>query len=316
MNPLVSIICPVYNAEKFLESSISSILNQTYQNWELLICNDASTDKSEEIIEKFLSDKRITYFGKSNSLGAFNAKNYLLKKAKGDYITFLDADDFIEKEKFDLQILAFSQNMNLGLVATQIRFVTEKSKLIRESKFPISYNEIMQKIFDVNIVGNSSMMIKKEVLDHVGGGFRKYFDRLSYQDYDLSLLIAEKYQVLVLNECLYNYRQHSNSISKVIDVDRQINKKIVQFLANQRRTIGKDFIMLNQFNEIEELKTELKIQYLIDETLIHREFAENYMYNKLNSSAIKVMLKALCKNPFSIANLKTLQYCLRKTIFV
>ena len=94
-NNLVSIIMPAYNVEKHIASSISSVLNQSYNNWELIIINDGSTDETEQTIKLF-KDKRIKYFKKQNG-GVSSARNLALIKMQGDYFCFLDADDRLTK---------------------------------------------------------------------------------------------------------------------------------------------------------------------------------------------------------------------------
>lgn len=93
---LVSIIMPVYNKENYLEKSILSVLNQTYKNIELVIINDGSTDKSEEIILKMMYDNRIKYYKQSNN-GVSIARNNGIKVALGEFVSFLDADDYYDE---------------------------------------------------------------------------------------------------------------------------------------------------------------------------------------------------------------------------
>ena len=107
--PLVSIVVPVYNAARFMDDTIQTVLNQTYQNWELLLVDDCSSDDSIQIIKKYLKkDKRIKLFKLSENSGAAIARNTGIDKAKGRYLAFLDADDLWVKNKLDLQV-AFMQ---------------------------------------------------------------------------------------------------------------------------------------------------------------------------------------------------------------
>ena len=89
---MISVIIPLYNKEKSISSTIESVLSQTYKDFELIIINDGSTDKSEEIIRKYLNDSRIKYYYKTNS-GVSSTRNYGINIAKGEWILFLDADD-------------------------------------------------------------------------------------------------------------------------------------------------------------------------------------------------------------------------------
>lgn len=102
---MVSIIIPVYNAESFLEDTISSILNQTYKNWELLLIDDCSKDGSKDMISKYLvKDKRINYIRMEKNSGAALARNKGIEIAKGQYICYLDADDKWNNQKLEKQI--------------------------------------------------------------------------------------------------------------------------------------------------------------------------------------------------------------------
>ena len=105
MEPLVSIIMPSYNSAKYIEDSIKSIQSQDYQNWELLITDDVSTDNTCNIVRKLMEeDKRIKLFVLDKNSGAAVARNNSIKEAKGDYIAFLDSDDLWEKNKLKDQI--------------------------------------------------------------------------------------------------------------------------------------------------------------------------------------------------------------------
>lgn len=96
MNPLISVIVPVFNAQNTLNRCVNSILNQTFRNWELLLIDDGSTDKSCEICNQYAAiDKRIKVFHKENG-GVSSARNIGLDNANGDWITFVDSDDFID----------------------------------------------------------------------------------------------------------------------------------------------------------------------------------------------------------------------------
>ena len=121
--PLVSIIVPVYNAGLFLDSTIESVLAQTYENWELILVNDRSTDGSKFVAEDYLSDKRIHWIDMKQNSGAATSRNAGIELAKGRYIAFLDADDLWDKEKLAKQI-AFMQKKDCAFSFTGYEFAT------------------------------------------------------------------------------------------------------------------------------------------------------------------------------------------------
>lgn len=125
--PLISIVTPVFNAEKFLAETIESVRAQTYKNWELLLVNDGSKDNSLKIAKEYAKkDKRIKVYSIENS-GAAVARNTGIEKAKGDYICFIDADDLWKKEKLEKQ-LNFMQEKKCAFSFTGYEFANEKGE--------------------------------------------------------------------------------------------------------------------------------------------------------------------------------------------
>ena len=104
MKELVSVIMPSYNTAKYIGETIKSVQAQTYENWELIIVDDCSTDNTDSTIEPFLSDERIRYLKNSRNSGAAVSRNYALRKAKGKWIAFLDSDDLWLPDKLEKQI--------------------------------------------------------------------------------------------------------------------------------------------------------------------------------------------------------------------
>ena len=110
----VSIVIPVYNAEKYVEKCINSIFNNTYKNFEVILINDGSTDNSLEVLNKFSKNKKIKIYTQDNH-GAAYSRNFGLKKAMGKYITFMDSDDYIESDYLEKYVLAFKENIDIVL---------------------------------------------------------------------------------------------------------------------------------------------------------------------------------------------------------
>jgi teichuronic acid biosynthesis glycosyltransferase TuaG len=148
---LVSIIMPSYNAEKFIEESINSVLAQTYQNWELLITDDVSKDNTVAIVKRYAKNEpRIRLVKKSNNGGAGVARNDSILRAKGRYIAFLDSDDLWMPEKLSKQI-SFMQNNKVPFSYTGYQKFTGDKKLLGEIIPPAetTYNELLNS----NVIG-------------------------------------------------------------------------------------------------------------------------------------------------------------------
>ncbi len=99
-----------HNGEKYLDQSIRSVLNQSYENWELIFFNNSSKDKSKNIINNYLQDKRIKYFESNKFLNLYDARNQAIRKSKGQYISFLDTDDYWDKNKLQIQLNFIKKN--------------------------------------------------------------------------------------------------------------------------------------------------------------------------------------------------------------
>jgi len=313
--PLVSIIMPAYNAEKYIAEAIESIIAQTYTNWELLIADDGSTDNTKDIIEAYCGkDKRIKAYHNQTNQKLLKTRNKLIAKAKGDYITFQDADDYSHTERLEKQVKCFLNDHNLGLVGTFVQIVDDKGSKIRVHKKPVEHDDILKRLQVYNAFGGATMMIGKNALNAVGGKFRPFFDGLSCQEYDLAFLISEKYKTKNIPEPLYYYRMNRKSASKIISVDRQIVYDLVKHFGWQRQNEGSDYIMREDIEGVEKIKKSLYAPYKKDSSLIFRQYASNFMYSKLRSNAIIASLKAIRKRPGLIVNYRTLFYCIRKSI--
>ena len=203
---LVSIIMPSYNSEKTISESIEGVLNQTYNNWELLITDDGSNDNSLEIINKYsLNDDRIKIFTQNNS-GASIARNNSIKNAFGRFIAFCDSDDIWVPEKLDFQV-KFMINNGLSFTYSSYQKFKNKSdfggivkapkKVTYESLLRIDSIGCLTAIYDCSIIG------------------KRYFRNIdTSEDYDLWLSIFKEIGFTYgICEVLAYYRISNNSIS-------------------------------------------------------------------------------------------------------
>lgn len=160
---LVSIITPVYNAERFLGDTIKSIQNQTYKNWELVLVDDCSKDGSADMIKEFqVNDDRIRYIKLEKNSGASVSRNTGIKNAKGRFIAFVDSDDIWQPEKLKIQIEYMLEN-KLGFTFTSYRYMKEDGRLTKKvAKAPkkINYRGLLKN----TIIGCSTVVIDKEIV--------------------------------------------------------------------------------------------------------------------------------------------------------
>lgn len=206
--PLVSIITPVYNAERFLADTIKSIQSQSYKNWELLLIDDCSKDRSSNIIKEFQKeDSRIKYIKLEKNSGASVSRNVGIENAKGKFIAFVDSDDIWESNKLKIQIEYMLKN-NLGFTFTSYRYMKEDGKLTNKvAKAPekINYTGLLKN----TIIGCSTVVIDREIV----GDFRMPLVRRGQDTATWLQILRNEPYAYGIEEALVNYRLVGNSLS-------------------------------------------------------------------------------------------------------
>ena len=210
MNIKVSIIMPVYNSEKFLINTLESVINQTYKEWELILVDDCSNDKSKEIIQKFMKyDKRVKYYKLDENSGAAIARNYALKKSIGRFIAYLDADDLWINDKLEKQI-QFMLDNSYGFTCTDYEVIDEngnsKNKIVNMPK-KINYNLFLRNtiIQTVGVMVDTEK-ISKELLKMPL--IRRRQDAATWCQ-----ILKQGFNCYGLNDNLAMYRRVTNSLS-------------------------------------------------------------------------------------------------------
>lgn len=163
----VSVIMPVYNAGKFLKHSIHSVQLQTYDNWELLIVNDASTDESLAEAKSFAEkDSRIKVFDMHENLGVGACRNFAIARASGRYLAFLDADDLWSKRKLEKHV-SFMQENDYALSHTSFAYIDEKGKFLPTGQVIVDRDVNMALYMKTTQIGMSSVMIDHQKIKEV-----------------------------------------------------------------------------------------------------------------------------------------------------
>jgi len=226
VNELISVIVPIYNAEKYLEQCVNSILSQTYRELEVLLIDDGSTDNSSNICDKFVElDNRVKVIHKKNA-GAVPARKMGLSQAKGTYVTFVDADDWLESDMYEKMYTAIVEEDVDIVMCGRYEDVGDTSKAVYHGIQPGRYDKdgLYEAIFPRMIVNGEffewgifpgvwDKLFKREVVERHQ---MQVDDRLTMGDDAAcsypTLLNADS--IYILPECLYHYRQSSTSMVK------------------------------------------------------------------------------------------------------
>lgn len=227
--PLISVITPTYNRADFLKETIESVLNQDYENIEHLIVDDGSTDKTRELIREYEPNRKVRYFFQQNS-GQSVARNKGLNEAKGDYICFLDSDDYFLPGKLKKQIEAFEQNPTVDLVYGDYIFVDANGNRLDQKNMIRYSGKITDQLLKDNCVSMNTTMVRKGLIDSEGG----FSEHVKFaDDYDLWLRLSVDAQFLYLPEKLSAYRLMNNQISSNKRARFESNEEIIcRFLKN------------------------------------------------------------------------------------
>lgn len=255
LNQLISIIMPIYNAEKYLNRSIESIMNQTYNNIEIILVNDGSNDNSLEICTNYQEkDNRIKLINQGNK-GVSFARNRGIDEANGDYIMFIDSDDYIEKNMIEDMVAKITKD-DIDLVISGIKMnyirngqvVGEERYQLKDKMYSIKemLNAILIDIDLICICGPCCKLYKREILKRNNIKFTNEFTMGEDTWYNLDYLDVCTGKVVTLSNIYYNYmRENPDSLfTKYYDDYIKITEKVYnKFLYLLKRKANKDAVV-------------------------------------------------------------------------
>ena len=221
----VSVVVPVYNSEKFITSTINSVLKQTYKDFELIVINDASTDRTLDLIQKNAEiDKRIKIINLKKNIGSSNARNEAINQATGEWIAVMDSDDVMYKNCLEEQINYLNNNEDIKVLSCLGTYLGVKGKTFGVTTTRIkdhdTYKNLIEKNKPIGILHSGTVFNKKKFLDL--GGYREKFTPC----YDIDLwnrFALAGCKIFVLKKILMQYRIHRESkiTSKFIESQKK-----------------------------------------------------------------------------------------------
>lgn len=262
---LVSVIIPVYNAEKYIQETLKSVYNQTYQHFEIIIVNDGSKDSTPKLLDK-LNDDRITVIHQENK-GVSTSRNNGIKQAKGDYIAILDADDVWESECLEKKIAFLDHNLDYDYVYSNSYTGNANAEKVEITKVEPDTNildDTLLWIGEVIPAPCSNLVFRKTIIDTYNISFDPHLSTAADQDFCIQL--ASQCKGKLINEPLVIYRVLPNSMSRNINVMEQDhlyvykkavkNKKFRSFWFKQKCFSNLYLILAGSFwvNERNKLK--------------------------------------------------------------
>ena len=248
--PLVSLIMPVFNHEKFLDRSIGSIVNQNYNNWELIVIDDGSTDSSPKIISEF-NDPRISYYHQENQgvLNLAKTINKGLNQALGEFVTMVPSDDSWPEDRLEIQVDAM-KDKEIVLSFGHMNLIDEEDRIIGKSD-PMQFSNnlenfnigsILQDLLKENFIGEPSVLIRTKYLKEIGG----YIQPLGMlaEDYPTMLELAKRGKFKFIDKCLANYRFHGSQMTNlhIVDMKEKDREYVLDFyseLSDELKEVSK-----------------------------------------------------------------------------
>jgi glycosyltransferase involved in cell wall biosynthesis len=206
--PIISVVMAVYNSEKYVREAVDSILSQTFRDFEFIIINDGSTDRTQEILESY-NDPRVILTHQKH-MGLTKSLNKGIALAKGKYIARQDADDISLPARLEKQIEFLELHTDIALLGTAAQIIDIGGFYLKTVKYPTNHSSLRIAINHSNHFWHGSVMFRRQNFLELGGYQEILF---TSQDYDLWLRFVEKFKVANLSDPLYKYRLNYLSLS-------------------------------------------------------------------------------------------------------
>lgn len=304
--PKVTVLMPVYNAEKFLAQAIESILSQTFRDFEFLIIDDGSSDQSLDIIKGFgVQDKRIRVVARKNK-GLVATLNEGLSIAQGKYVARQDADDISEKKRLEKQIEYLENDSSVGLVGTNYHVIDDGGRVTATTDVFTSPDDLKLVEVFFNHFGHGTIMARADLMTKHG------YD-ITYkhaEDYDLWVRLSHEARIANLSEPLYQWRQHLEGVTTVhggamrAQAQRIRDREFEFFLNNKKKFKTFSF---HPFSMRGGLRT-----YLSKKNSLYRDMALMFCLCGLRRKAVPFLLLAWVHAPWQPKTYKQLLITLFK----
>jgi glycosyltransferase involved in cell wall biosynthesis len=230
-NPKVTVIMPAFNREKYIAESMRSVLIQTFKDFELLVIDDGSTDKTVEIARTFVSDPRVRIQENKKNEGIAKTRNKGLELSKGKYIAPLDSDDiWLDHDKLSKQVEFLDTHANYAMIGGAIVHIDTRDNQLKKVIFARSDEVIRNVILHSNQFAQSTLMFRKDAILKCGGYSSEY---VVCDDYNLWLCVGTKYSFANFPDIFTGYRIHGSNITRTKRLTAA--REILEIVRNNRK---------------------------------------------------------------------------------
>jgi len=306
-NSLLSVLVPAYNAGRFIDTCIESLLSQTYGRIEILVCDDGSTDDTWSKMNEF-KDPRLHLFQNVSNLGKNQTALFLLEQSSGDFVTVHDADDISLNCRFEKQMSFLLHNPDFVMCGTNFVSFLNNGKVIRKSNLETDDSIIRELIKKESQFHGPTIVFRKNIIPLVGGLYR-YFTRA--EDIDFTMRVTEKFRVCNLPGHYYYYRHDRFSLTNNImgyNIERLAHGKLLYYLAEERSSNGGiDSLMQGDIEKVNFLVNQFKREYEDDPEIALRKGVFRLLEMRMYRNAIALAWISMVRKR-SFLNFKCLVY--------
>ncbi|MEQ9303873.1 MAG: glycosyltransferase family 2 protein [Marinoscillum sp.] len=306
----LSILMSTYNDALYVQEAVDSIIQQNYENWELLIGDDGSTDETKTILNRYEGHAKIRIFYNPVNKGKSETINQLLEHTSGTYISVHDADDWSEYNRFEIQV-NFLESEDYQMCGCDFyKHTPTGTKTVR---MPRAYDDIRAKLPALSQFHGPTIVFRKDIVSEVGGLFRAF---TWGEDIDFTSRVVEKYRATNIPYTLYHYRVHARSLTNDLsrlNASRFANNKLRGVLYDQRIANGSDMLMEGRTQEFELLRASIIQEMKLNSSEVYWDFSQRLLDLGLHKEALKSSLLAF-KWEISYKNVKNVIFILLESI--
>jgi glycosyltransferase involved in cell wall biosynthesis len=284
--PRVTVVMAVYNGERYLDEALHSLFAQTFNDYELLVVDDASSDLTPKILASY-EDRRLRVLRNGRNLGLTASLNRALREARGTYVARQDVDDLSDSTRLERQVAFLDEHNHVALLGTAYRRIDEEGRATGDRRVPQDENSIRWRLLFMNAFSHSTVMFRRGVLSEVG----LYDESFRYaQDYELWSRIARRHAVAALPDVLVSYRETPSSMTSTYEgagneIKRIAADNVDSLIPAMSRRFDRDAAWRLLFGDIRNLELKQAVAVAVPINALASAFARRYRLSRRHAIA-------------------------------